>query len=307
MPAPTGREILKNNPRRLLALLCWGFSPMLHAADEQNASSVAQPSEWVARGFVAPGGEPTCLTDAPPALNRETLEHLCEDAKKGAPKAQHNLGQLFFLTKGAGERDYDNAYKWFNLAAKQGLPAAQYGMGLLHTFSLGIVGNRDEAMKWLSQAANSGHANAQYALGLYYAATIRASEDNALESVRWLRRSAEQGNPLATEVLSNTTKRRASGSRSKPESVPESDGEYDFSISLAACTEGYDLNHQKSASQKAWESARIGASKNNTGSFRYFTPSDLLRAINVSPERYMGMMGTCFDGSASRLGPGFSQ
>ena len=296
-------EMLNIDPRLLLAFLWFGLCTHLHAADGQSPARLAQPTEWIARGFVPPSGAPECLVDAPPSLDRETLSRLCGEARKGDPKAQHNLGQLFFLTKGSAERDYDEAYKWFHLAAGQGLPAAQYAMGLLHIYSLGIVGNRDEAIQWLSKAANSGHANAQYWLGLYYAATIRASEENTRESIKWLRRSAEQGNRWAAEVLSNTTKRRALDYRP----ATEAEGDFDFKISLAACTAGYDLNDQKSARRTDGDKVRFGEPENNPNLFRYFTQADLLRAIKESPETYTGMMEICFDGIASMSGAGFVQ
>ena len=293
--------MLKKNSHRLLAFLCFGLCAHAQAADGQSPARLAQPTEWVARGFVPPSGAPECLADAPPSLDRERLAQLCAQASEGDPRAQHNLGQLFFLTKGATERDYDEAYKWFHLAAEQGLPAAQYAMGLLHTYSLGIVGNRDEAFEWLSKAANSGHANAQYWLGLYHAATVRASEENTRASIKWLRRSAEQGHRWASEVLGNTTTRRALDHGV----ASEAEGNYDFKISLAACTAGYDLNNQKPAQQEDGEVSRFGEPESNPGHFSYFTPADLLRAIKKSPETYIGMMGTCFDGIASRSGAGF--
>ena len=291
----------KSTPPLLIALLWLGLTANACAADEGGLERLARPSDWVARGFVPPTGDPECIDGASAALNPEALRRLCEAARNGDAKAQHNLGQLFFQTKGAEEQDFDGAYQWLHLAAEQGLPEAQYGLGLLHAYSLGFVGNDDEALKWFTRAANGGHANAQYWLGLHHATTLRGSGKHMDKALGWLRQSAQQGNPLAMEVLTNTTKRMAQS----PPPAPSSEGEYTLDISLAACSADFDINQQRSAPQGNQAVSQSGEIQKNANVYVYYTRADLLRGIAASPETYLGMMGTCFGGIASRAGPGF--
>ncbi|MEZ5707414.1 MAG: tetratricopeptide repeat protein [Burkholderiaceae bacterium] len=259
------------------------------------------PSEWVGRGFVAPTGEPHCIDEASVSLSGAVLMRLCEAARNGDAKSQHNLGQLFYLTQGAQEQNYDDAYKWFLLAAEQGLPAAQYGLGLLHGHGLGIAGRIDEGIKWLTRAANGGHANAQFWLGLYHANTMGTSDKGTEKALEWLRQSAKNGHPLAAEVLTNTSKRMTLGSNRPSHAGTE----YDFSNSLAACTDGYDINHQTPTAQEDKNASPGGAPGGNSPAYVYFTEADLLRGIQSSAEEYLAMVGTCFGASAQKEGPGF--
>ena len=285
----------------LTAFLCLGMAGHAFAEANDDPDRVVMPSEWVGRGFVAPPGEPHCIDEASVSLNGAALKRLCEAARNGDAQSQHNLGQLFYLTKGAQEQDYDDAYKWFHLAAEQGLPAAQYGLSLLHGNGLGIAGRIDEAIKWLTRAANSGHANAQFWLGIYYASAMRASDSDTEKALVWLRQSAKNGHPLAVEVLTNTSKRMTQGSGS----ASDTGTEYDFSNSLAACTEGYDINHPKPAAQEDQSASQGDAPRKKSAPYIYFTKADLLRSIQSSPETYLGAVGTCFSAAALRAGPGF--
>jgi TPR repeat protein len=230
----------------LTGFLCLGMAGHAFAEGNDDPDRVVMPSEWVGRRFDAPTGEPHCIDEASVSLSGAALKRLCEAARNGNAQSPHNLGQLFYLTKGAQEQDHDDACKRYHLAAEQGLPDAQHGLSLRHGKGLGIAGRIDEVIKWLTRAANGGHANAQFGLGIYCASAMRASDSNTEKAYVWLRQSAKNGHPLAAEVLTNTSKRMAQGSGS----ATDTGNKYDFSNSLAACTEGYNINHPKPATQE---------------------------------------------------------
>ena len=62
-------------------------------------------------------------------------------------------------------QDYKKAVKWFTLAAEQGDAVAQYNLGIMHSFGLGVVPNFGLAVKWYVLAAEQGDTLTQYNLG----------------------------------------------------------------------------------------------------------------------------------------------
>ena len=84
-------------------------------------------------------------------------------AMKGNAGAQNYVGMAYDLGSGVGQ-DYDEAIKWYRLAAEQGHVDSQLRLGKM--FGEGICVKKDfiEAAKWYRLAAEQGHAEAQKAL-----------------------------------------------------------------------------------------------------------------------------------------------
>ncbi len=91
------------------------------------------------------------------------------------------------------EQDYDEAMKWFRLAADQGDARGQANLGFMYAFGLGGAGGREEAIKWLRKAAEQGNSIAQVNLGSIY----KLPPQDYVEAVKWLRLAAEQGDATA--------------------------------------------------------------------------------------------------------------
>ena len=136
--------------------------------------------------------------------------------------------------KGAGlalKGDYENAAKYFRKAAEDGHADAQYGLGTFYLIGNGVAQNTEEAWRWFSKAAGQGHAEAkeeldwikklkehtkegiqqvedpeeqdevedpeeQDALGMAYLNGEGVEQDDE-EAVKWFRKAAEQGYPIA--------------------------------------------------------------------------------------------------------------
>ena len=58
----------------------------------------------------------------------------------------------------------------------------------------------DEAAKWYHLAAEQGDANAQYVLGVLYEDGLGVEQSNT-EAAKWYRKAAEQGDPFAAKRL----------------------------------------------------------------------------------------------------------
>ena len=74
------------------------------------------------------------------AQNEINLKGLEKLARQGELTAQIELANAY--RKGIGvTQDYKRAVKWFTLAAEQGDAVAQYNLGIMHSFGLGVVPN----------------------------------------------------------------------------------------------------------------------------------------------------------------------
>src|SRR3990172_4004093 len=88
--------------------------------------------------------------------------------------------------------DYETAYRLIKPLAEQGLPEAQFNLGLMYDKGQGVPKNYAEAVKWYRKAAEQGNAKGQYNLGLMYDKR-QGVPQNYAEAVKWYRKAAEQG------------------------------------------------------------------------------------------------------------------
>jgi TPR repeat protein len=144
------------------------------------------------------------------------------EAENGGLKAQVALGTIYIHTSGYTSKaarlvSFQDADRWFRMAAEQGGIGAQVGLGIMYrcraddavrrienesappTFPLPrarftpeIVRDYAEAAKWYRMAAETGCARAQVGLGALYRDGYGVPQDYA-QAVRWFRRAATQG------------------------------------------------------------------------------------------------------------------
>lgn len=88
--------------------------------------------------------------------NSESLNWYRENAEKGYPEAQYNLGVLYATGRGV-MLSHTEAVKWYRLAADQGLPNAQFNLGVSYANGEGIPQNHVRAYMWWSLAKAQGH------------------------------------------------------------------------------------------------------------------------------------------------------
>ena len=88
--------------------------------------------------------------------------------------------------------DMIEAAKWYRQAAVQGLPAAQFRLGLVYDRGAGGITDHAEAASWYRRSAEQGHPRAQFALGVLHENGRGVPCDHTAAAC-WYRRSAEQG------------------------------------------------------------------------------------------------------------------
>ncbi len=124
------------------------------------------------------------------------------------------LAQAPDQKKGAA-KDYTEARKWFQRAAKRGHKNAQYMLGLLYYNGKGVERNCKESKAWFQRAAEQGHAEAQYMLGLLYYDGKGGQKDYNRAS-EWFRKAAGKGDKEAQYMLGIIHYERAKGAGESP-------------------------------------------------------------------------------------------
>lgn len=122
-----------------------------------------------------------------------------EASQNGIPNAQYNLGVLYHQGLGV-ERDLGRALYWYREAAKENHPEAQYNLGIAHIEGIGTDYNADLAAAFFEQAANNGIVEAGYNLGLIYENGL-LGEANPESALFWYKIASDQGSPDAQTAM----------------------------------------------------------------------------------------------------------
>ena len=123
-----------------------------------------------------------------------------EAAALGNRLARFNYAQMIIARK-PGDAGLAEALPWFEQAARQGLPDAQYALSQF--LSEGAGGKaRDDALarKWLELAARGGYDSAMVDLGIWLVEG-RGGERKAEEGFFWMRNAALAGNVAAQSLV----------------------------------------------------------------------------------------------------------
>lgn len=88
-------------------------------------------------------------------------------ADQGMPEAQFNLGLMYLKGEGVAQ-DYVEAKALFEKAAQQNNVRAQVNLGRMYAKAKGVAPNYGKAVYWFNKAAELGYADAQYSLGVLY-------------------------------------------------------------------------------------------------------------------------------------------
>lgn len=116
---------------------------------------------------------PTVLLSAPAENSINILKPgLLERARQGNAAAQLEAGFVFFQTNNPVRAAY-----WFNAAAQQNLPEAQYNLGRCFMAGCGVRQNTQTAFEWFTRAAAQQLAPAMLECAKLYLSGITAAPD----------------------------------------------------------------------------------------------------------------------------------
>ena len=110
-------------------------------------------------------------------------------AEKGYAPAENAVGTMF--ESGAGvDKSYEKAFKWYELAARDGDVNGIYNLADKYRQGKGTAPNNEKALELFGQAARMGNAYAQYDYGSMLAAGL-GTEKNLVEAYAWLKISTD--------------------------------------------------------------------------------------------------------------------
>ena len=89
------------------------------------------------------------------------------------------------------EQDQAEAPQLYRIAAEQGIPGAQYQLGVMYAEGRGVAQDDMESVRWFRLAAEQGDAEAQAGLGLAYG-TGRGVVRDFVAAYMWTTLSVEQ-------------------------------------------------------------------------------------------------------------------
>ena len=120
-------------------------------------------------------------------------------AKNGIHAATFNLGVIYYRKR--THQDYEKAFKWWRRAARQGLYEAETRIGVLYERGQGVEKDVAEAIRRYQKAAYRGDSFGQYLLGMSYLKGKGVAK-NYSSAEEWLGKAAKQGNAYAQKELS---------------------------------------------------------------------------------------------------------
>jgi hypothetical protein len=88
-------------------------------------------------------------------LLRARIPNFKENAMKGDPKSQFNLG-VFYTQGVVVPLDFREGFKWYLMSAQQGLAVGQFNTGIAYAIGQGVEKDRVQSYKWWNLAASQG-------------------------------------------------------------------------------------------------------------------------------------------------------
>lgn len=149
-------------------------SPAVATSTQVNKESNSREVELSAEALFQKG---TDLLKA--SQHGESVTAFIESARLGFAPAQVAAGNAFY--NGAGtDKDYQQAFKWYQAAAEQNHTEGQYLLGTLYYNAEGVNEDYAKAAEWFKKAADNQHAEAQHMLGLMHTKGRGVSKDPIL-------------------------------------------------------------------------------------------------------------------------------
>lgn len=119
---------------------------------------------------------------------------LREKADAGDAHAQSELGARY------GEKNPEEAFRYYTLAAQQGLAIAQCNLAYMYLQGEATAKDEQKAIDWYSKCAKQGHFAGEYALGRMYVVG-QSLPKNGVLAEQWFLLAANQGFLPAQEAL----------------------------------------------------------------------------------------------------------
>lgn len=119
-------------------------------------------------------------------------------------EAQYYIGKMYDFGLGLPQ-DYSTAFRWYRKAADKGDYNAQSNLGVMYVNGNGVAQNHTEAVRWFRKSAAQGCSEGQYNLGVMYYNGEGVDMD-LKEAAKWFEKAANQGHEYAQYHLGDMYK-----------------------------------------------------------------------------------------------------
>ena len=131
------------------------------------------------------------------------LDALLPKVAAGDAEAQNRAGEMYEFGYGT-DRNPQEAFRLFQLAAEQGSVNAQHNLGRCYNFGTGTKQDFVEAERWYRIASEKGHTESMFFLGTLYSNGYGQDTSHASDIIAyaWMHNAAALGNPTASAIES---------------------------------------------------------------------------------------------------------
>lgn len=116
-------------------------------------------------------------------------------AERGFPRGQYNYGAVFYGGCGVPQ-DYEQAYRWFSLAAACDDSSACHGLGWCYRYGQGVESSDKQAFHWFKKGSEFRYGPALAQLSLCFRDGVGVQADEDL-SRKWMKEAAMEGDAYA--------------------------------------------------------------------------------------------------------------
>ncbi len=145
--------------------------------------------------------------------------------ESGVPEAALALGDMAARTpvsrdKAMNEKILKLAITWFDVAARAGVPSAQFKLANAYYAGAGVVRDLPQAQLWYGRAAQQGLTEAQNAVGIMLVGGAAGTSD-PVEGYKWLLLAERGGHPESRAIREKTTEQMPDRDRKRAEALAQ--------------------------------------------------------------------------------------
>jgi len=150
---------------------------------------------------------------------------LMQAHQSGIPEAALAMADLAARTpasrdKAANEQVVKSALSWYEMAARGGVPSAQFKLANAYFAGVGLPRDPVQAQQWYTRAAQQGLPEAQHALGIMLLGGVAGAKD-PVEGYKWLILAERGGNPDSKVVREKSAEQISEADRRRAEALAQ--------------------------------------------------------------------------------------
>jgi TPR repeat protein len=143
----------------------------------------------------------------------------------GVPEAALALADMAARTpasrdKALNEKILRSAITWYEVAARAGVPSAQFKLANAYYAGAGVARDPSQAQLWYGRAAQQGQIEAQNAMGIMLIGGAAGASD-PVEGYKWLLLAERGGHPESRAIREKTTEQVPDRDRKRAEALAQ--------------------------------------------------------------------------------------